>query len=157
MKKIFATDAKYLNKDLALLVARIAISVLMLSHGLPKMQMLFYSDTIEFPAVFGMSPELSLSLTVFAEVVCSVFILFGFGTRPATVPLMITMLVGVFSIYAGDVFAKQELAVHSLDGSVVLFVAGSRKSSIDHLLQSKPRIKDHTRIKQEDPTISFYQ
>jgi putative oxidoreductase len=157
MKNIFVTDTKYLNNNLALLVARIAIAVLMLSHGLPKLQMLFSGGAIDFPVVLGMNAELSLSLTVFAEVVCSVFILFGFGTRLATVPLMITMLVAVFAIHAGEIFAKKELAVFYLVGYVVLFVAGSGKYSIDQLLQSEPRVKYNSQVQEEDPTISFYQ
>lgn len=137
MRKLFTTDTKYLNNDLALLVARFAFGVLMLSHGIPKMQMLFSGDPIQFPAVFGMSAELSLTLAVFAEVFCSLLILIGFGTRLAAVPLIITMLVAVFSIHAADVFAKKELAVLYLAGYVVLFVAGSGKYSIDRILESK--------------------
>ncbi len=157
MKKLFATDTKYLNNDLALLVGRIAISVLMLSHGLPKMQMLFSGDPVQFPAVFGMSAELSLTLAVFAEVVCSLLIIAGFGTRLASLPLMTTMLVAVFSIHAADVFAKKELAVLYLAGYVVLFVAGSGKYSIDHVLQPKPPVKHRATFIPEDPTISIYQ
>ena len=157
MKKLFTTDTKSLNSDLALLVARIAISLLMLSHGLPKMQMLFSGDPVQFPEVFGMSAGLSLALAVFAEVVCSILILVGFGTRLATVPIIITMLVAVFSIHAADVFAKKELAVLYLAGYVVLFVAGSGKYSVDQLLQPKPQPRYHPEIKIEDPTLTIYQ
>ena len=137
MKKLFTTGTKRFNNDLALLVGRIAIAVLMLTHGLPKMQMLFSGDAIQFPSVFGMSAALSLALAVFAEVFCSILLLVGFATRLATVPLTITMLVAVFSIHASDVFAKKELAVLYLAGYVVLFVAGSGNYSIDNLLHRK--------------------
>lgn len=157
MKKLFTTNTKSLNNDLALLLARIAIAVLMLAHGLPKMQILFSGDPIQFPPVFGMSAGLSLALAVFAEVFCSILILVGFATRLATVPLIITMLVAVFSILATDVFAKKELAVLYLAGYVVLFFAGSGKYSVDQLLQPKPQIKYHPELKPEDPTLSIYQ
>jgi len=156
MKKIFTTDTKSLNNDLALLVGRIAIALLMLTHGLPKMQMLFSGDNIQFPAVFGMSAGLSLALTVFAEVFCSILILIGFGTRLASVPLIITMLVAVFSIHATEVFAKKELAVLYLAVYVVLAIAGSGKYSIDHLLQSNRTSKIPTQ-EVKDPTWSIYQ
>lgn len=157
MKKLFTTDTKSLNNDLALLVARIAIAVLMLAHGLPKMQMLFSGDPVQFPSVFGMSAGFSLALAVFAEVFCSVLILVGFATRLVTIPLIITMLVVVFSIHAADVFAKKELAVLYLAGYLVLFFAGSGKYSVDQLLQQKPQAKYHSEFKTEDPTLSIYQ
>ena len=157
MKKIFATDTKSLNNHLALLVGRIAIAVLMLLHGLPKMQMLFSGDPVQFPSVFGMSAELSLALAVFAEVFCSILILVGLGTRLAVVPLIITMLVVVFSIHASDAFAKKELAVLYLAGYVVLLFGGSGKYSVDQLLQSRQRTKCRPVLKIEDPTLSIYQ
>ena len=157
MKKLFTTETKYLNSDLALLVGRIAFAVLMLLHGLPKMQMLFSGDSVQFPPVFGMSAGLSLALTVLAEVFCSILILVGFGTRLAAVPLIITMLVAVFSIHAGDVFAKKELAVLYLAAYIVLFVAGSGKYSVDQLLQVKPSAQFHPGRESEDPTLSIYR
>lgn len=139
MKNLFTTDSRSVNNDLALLVARIAIAALMLTHGLPKMQMLFSGGPVRFPAVAGMSAGLSLALAVFAEVFCSILILVGFATRLATVPLIITMLVAIFSIHAADVFAKKELAVIYLAGYIVLLFSGSGKYSADYLLQSKPQ------------------
>jgi putative oxidoreductase len=157
MKKLLVTDTKYLNINLALLVARIAIALLMLLHGIPKMQMLLSGDAGQFPAVFGLSAELSLSLAVFAEVICSVFVLAGFGTRLASVPLIFTMIVAVFSIHAEDVFAKKELAVLYLAVYVVLFVAGSGKYSIDYLLQPQSRKKEQVRFKQDKPGLPAYR
>jgi len=137
MKKLLITDTKILNNDLALLIGRIAIAFLMLTHGLPKMNMLFSDDTIQFPSVFGMSAGFSLTLAVFAEVFCSILILIGFASRLAAVPLIITMLVAVFSIHATDVFAKKELAVLYLIAYAVFFIAGSGRYSIDYALKRK--------------------
>jgi putative oxidoreductase len=139
MKKLFTTDTKSPANDLALLTGRVAIAALMLVHGLPKMEMLFSGDLIQFPPVFGMSAELSLALTVFAEVFCSILILVGFGTRLATIPLIITMLVATLLIHGADVFAKKELALLYLLVYVILFFTGSGKYSVDQLLQPKLR------------------
>jgi putative oxidoreductase len=157
MKKLFTTNTKLLNNDLALLVGRIAIALLMLVHGLPKMQMLFSGDAIQFPSVFGMGAALSLALAVFAEVFCSILILVGFSTRLAAVPLIITMLVAVFYIHALEVFAKKELAVLYLSAYVVLLFAGSGRYSVDHIVQPKPEVNYHPKLKPEDPTLSIYQ
>ena len=138
MKKLFSTNHSLKNFDLVILLGRVAIASLMLVHGLPKLAMIFSGEPVQFPGVFGMSPEFSLALTVFAEVFCSLLILVGFGTRIATVPLIITMLVAAFYIHAADPFAKQELAIHYLLAYVLLLITGSGKYSIDYLVQRKP-------------------
>lgn len=145
MKKIIHVNKAAITTDIALLVARLGIAALMLVHGIPKMMMLFFGAPLQFPAVMGMSAELSLSLTVFAEVVCSLFILAGFATRLATVPLIITMLVAVFVIHGADPFARQEPALYYLLVYVVLLFAGSGKFSIDYLLQRKRSTANSTR------------
>ena len=137
MRKILSVNNTANTTDLALFIARAGIAALMLIHGIPKLLMLFSGAPVQFPPVMGMSAELSLSLAVFAEVFCSVFILAGFATRVATVPLIILMLVAVFVIHVADPFAKQEPALYYLLVYVVLLVAGSGKYSIDYLLQSK--------------------
>src|SRR5690606_878784 len=120
--------------NIVLLILRIGVAVMMLVHGLPKLEMLLSGEAIEFPAVMGMSPALSLILAVFAEVLCSLLILFGFGTRLATIPLIITMLVAVFYFHASDPFAVQELGLHYLLAYIGLLILGSGKYSLDAYL-----------------------
>ncbi|MFC0344613.1 DoxX family protein [Epilithonimonas hispanica] len=64
----------------------------MLTHALPKFEKLIANDNIEFINFLGLGSAISLVLVVFAELLCSVFIIFGFITRLAAIPLMITML-----------------------------------------------------------------
>ncbi|HTH31881.1 MAG TPA: DoxX family protein [Lacibacter sp.] len=137
MKKLVSINISQKGIDLAILLTRITAAVLMLSHGLPKLGMLLSGNAGQFPAVLGMSGELSLTLTVFAEVICSVFILFGFGTRLAVIPLIITMLVAVLYIHSADPFAKQEPGLQYLILYVILFITGSGKYSLDYLLQRR--------------------
>jgi putative oxidoreductase len=137
MKKLFLTTYNKQSLDLGILLIRIAVAAMMLAHGIPKMITLFSGGAVQFPSVFGMSPELSLGLAVFAEVACSLLILVGLGTRFAVIPLAITMMVAAFSIHAADPFTKKELALHYLVAYAVLFFTGSGKYSLDHLLQYK--------------------
>jgi len=123
MKKLFST-AHSSATDAALFIARIGIAILMLTHGLPKLEMLLSGGPVQFPPVMGMSPDVSLALAVFAEVGCSVLLLVGLGTRLATVPLIITMLVAVFSIHAADGMDKKEPGLHYLLVYVILLLAG---------------------------------
>jgi putative oxidoreductase len=139
MKRITHVHPSTKTIDLALLVLRMGIAALMLTHGLPKLMSLTSGEPVAFLSVWGMSPALSLSLVVFAEVACSILLLVGFVTRLAVVPLIITMLVAVFSIHAADPFAKQELGVLYLLVYAGLLLAGSGRYSVDGLLQRKQR------------------
>lgn len=137
MKKLFQVPTLPAGFDLALLILRVSVALLMLSHGLPKLGLLFSDAPIQFPGIMGMSPGLSLFMAVFAEVLCSLFILFGFGTRLAVVPLIITMLVAVFMIHANDPLAKKEAGLQYLLVYLVLFITASGKYSLDQLFFGK--------------------
>lgn len=137
MKKILSVTNSPKSVDVAILITRVAVAALMLYHGLPKLATLFSGDPIQFPGLFGMSPAFALGLTVFAEVICSIFILVGFGTRLAVIPLAITMLVAVLMIHAADPFTNKEPGIHFLLLYVVLFITGSGRYSIDGLIQKK--------------------
>ncbi|MCC9167745.1 DoxX family protein [Pontibacter harenae] len=137
MNKLLNLYQNSKNTDLALLVVRITVAGLMLTHGLPKLDMLLSSDPVQFPAVFGLSTSSSLALAVFAEVVCSVLILVGLGTRLAVIPLIFTMLIAAFYIHGADPFAKKEPAILYLIPYVMLLLTGSGKFALDHLLQHK--------------------
>ncbi len=135
--KLFDVKNNYKSTDVVVLIVRIGIAVLMLTHGIPKMEKLFSSETVMFPSVFGMGPHLSLALAVLAEVICSVFILVGFGTRLATIPIIITMLVAVFVIHFADPFSKKEMGLLFLLVYIFLLNAGSGKYSIDAIISTK--------------------
>lgn len=135
MKRILSVNNSAATTDMALLVARVGIGAIMLTHGIPKMMMLFSGAPVQFPPVMGLTPELSLGLAVFAEVLCSIFLMAGFATRLAVLPLIITMLVAALVFHGADPFAKQEPSLQFLLAYVVLLLAGSGRYSIDYLLQ----------------------
>ena len=137
MKKIFSINESSNATDIGLLIARIGIAAVMLTHGIPKLMMFFSGEPVQFPAVMGMSAEWSLGLTIFSEVLCSVFLLVGFATRLAVIPLIITMLVAVLIVHLSDPFSMKEPALHYLLVYVMLLFAGSGKYSMDNLLQAK--------------------
>src|SRR5690606_22386706 len=97
-----------------LLIARLFIAAMMLVHGLPKLEKLIAGGEVQFADPIGVGPTASLALAVFAEVFCSLLIMFGLMTRFATIPLIITMLVAVFQVHMNDGFSRQELGMHYL-------------------------------------------
>lgn len=134
MKKL-SVNQKSNNVDIALLIARVGIAALMLTHGIPKLMMLLSGGGAQFPALLGLSGEIALGLTVFAEVVCSILLLLGIATRLSTIPLIITMGVAIFLVHGADPFAKQEPAFQYLLVYAVLLFTGAGKYSIDYLLK----------------------
>jgi putative oxidoreductase len=139
MKQITKKFLQPGNTDMALVVVRVSIALLMLSHGIPKLAQFVSDEPIAFVSVFGMSPSLSLAFAVFAEVLCSVLILAGLGTRLAAIPLIVTMAVAAFYVHAADPFAVKEVAILYLAGYVLLAIAGSGKYSLDNLIIRKSR------------------
>ena len=139
MKQIFTRSLQHGGIDVALLFVRIAIAALMLTHGLPKLGMLFSSETVEFPGIFGMSATLSLGLAVFAEVICSLLVFVGLGTRFAAIPLIFTMGIAAFYIHGTDPFSTKEMAILYLIGFSFLFIAGAGKYSFDNIIARRLR------------------
>lgn len=136
MNKILNTTFETSQVHIILFIVRLGVALLMLSHGIPKLHMLLEGGEIQFPGVMGLSSGISLGLAVFAEVLCSILILIGLGTRVASIPLIITMLVAVFMIHANDPFASQELGLLYLLLYIPLLILGSGKYSVDEVLNS---------------------
>lgn len=132
--KTYSNILNLRNTDIALLLLRLGVSGMMLTHGIPKLIRLFGSGLIQFGDPIGIGVEASLTLTVFSEVICSVLILVGLGTRLASIPLIITMAVAFFIVHAAHAFERKELALFYLIVYVVLLLTGSGKYSLDHYL-----------------------
>ncbi len=129
----FATNGRL--TDLSLLLLRATFGGLMLiNHGLGKMNKLMEGGEIKFASVMGMDAKTSLTLAVFAEVICAAMVVFGLFTRLAVIPLIITMLVAIFVIHISDPFKKMEMAILYLIPYLVLFWNGSGKYSVDEFI-----------------------
>ncbi len=139
MVKIFSTAQNRDLVNIALFLVRATVSSFMLVHGLGKFEMLVSGATIVFPDPLGVGPTVSLTLAVFAEVLCSGLLFIGFATRLVTIPLIFTMFIAVFSIHGSDGFAKQELGALYLLIYLFLLVTGSGKYSIDHYIYKKTK------------------
>ncbi|RZO51654.1 MAG: DoxX family protein [Sandaracinaceae bacterium] len=120
-----------LSLDVGLLVLRVTIgSMMLLGHGLPKL-MTFGEKLHRFPDPIGVGSEASLTLAVFAEVVCAGLIAVGFATRLATIPLLVTMLVAALVIHGDDPWARKEFALLYAVPALTLLLTGPGKLSVD--------------------------
>ena len=118
-------------QDFGLLAIRLLSGGMMLTHGIPKISRFFGEGPVKFADPFGLGPEASLGLAIFAEVGCSILVMIGFKTRWATVPLMITMLVAVFYAHANDPFGRKEPALLFFTLFLSLLISGGGRYSVD--------------------------
>lgn len=130
---------------IATFVLRIGFGSMMLfGHGLGKLRMLIEGN-IQFPELFGLSPMVNLILATTAEFLASIFIILGFKTRWASIPLIVTMAVAAFKIHWDDAFfamnanggASKEFAMIYLIGFLSIGFLGSGNFSIDTLFKKK--------------------
>ena len=137
MKNIFSSRISYPEASWPILWLRIAGGGFMLAHGVPKLMKLFGDAPIKFADPIGLGPVFSLGLAVFSEFLCAIFILVGFKTRAATIPLIITMLVAALIHHWPDAFSSKEKGLLYLAIYFALFHLGSGKYSVDHVLAKK--------------------
>ena len=123
-----------ISTDLGLLLLRIVLAVLMMTHGWSKF--LHYTEKASsWPDPLGVSSPVSLLLTIFAELICSCFLLLGLFTRPALIPLIFTMVVVVFVIHGKDDLTTREHALSFLVPYLALYLTGPGRFSVDGLLK----------------------
>ncbi len=137
MNNTYTTSLQLPAVDYGLLFLRISIAALMLSHGIPKLIMLFGSQEISFADPFGIGQTATLTLVVFAEVICSLLIAFGLATRLASFILLFTMAFAFFVIHAEDPFQTKELALIYLVVYIFIAIVGSGKYALDHYFLKK--------------------
>ncbi|HRN55505.1 MAG TPA: DoxX family protein [Agriterribacter sp.] len=139
MMKLFSTNHSAKSINVSLLIMRIGIALLMFTHGIPKIAKLS-EDPVQFMDFLGLGATVSLGLAIFGEVVCSVLVMLGAGTRLAVIPPFIIMLVAVLHVHIADPFVKQEMGLHYILTYVALFIMGSGRYSLDHYLLAKNRL-----------------
>ncbi len=135
MKRIFLSYQS-LNTDIATLLLRLIFGGMFMRFG--YMKITSYNVILPmFGDIIGIGSKLSFNLVIFAELVCGFLVLIGFLTRLTVIPIFITMIVAFFIAHAKDPFDVKALALLFLLLSIVVFVLGSGRLSVDRLLFRK--------------------
>lgn len=117
----------------AVLILRVGISLLMLTHGYAKFNK-FMSGDHAFADPIGIGEELSLVLTIGAEFFGSILLIIGLGSRLVLLSLLFTMLVVLFVVHANDPFDKKEHALLFIIPYLTLLFTGPGRFSFDKFL-----------------------
>ncbi len=129
--KIFSL--RPLDSDVAALLLRLLFGGLFIWHGWVKIDM-YNTYQPMMKDIIGIGSKLSYNLVIFAEFFCAILVTLGFLTRLAVIPIGFTMGVAYFIAHAKDSFQIKELAFLFLGLSIIIFILGSGKYSIDNLL-----------------------
>ena len=130
---------KYLEKniDFGLLILRISVGGLMLLHGIAKL--LHGVGFIEQVVIDAGLPSFIAYGVYLGEIIVPLFILFGYGTRVASLIFAGNCLVATVLVHSQDIFTLNDQGGWTVEllglfffGAVALFFTGGGKYAISH-------------------------
>lgn len=143
LKKIYIRTTGYSYTNLGRLFLRLFVGIMLLQFGVRQLYQ-FDAMSALFPAVFGLSSQTSLVLMIIVEMVCSIFIMFGFCTRMMTIPPIVAMITAesyllhtitnTSDIYLLDWQQPVYLPIMFLGFYFFLLIVGPGKISVDYFL-----------------------
>jgi putative oxidoreductase len=139
LKKVFAPGNESALTGLGLLALRLFFGLTMLlHHGLDKLEK-FNSMAAGFPDPLGVGHEVSLTMTVFAEVVAAGLLAVGLLTRFAALVLAFEMGVAFTQIHKMTLGGQMpgEFAFIYFGAYLSLLLAGPGKLSLDKIFFGK--------------------
>lgn len=120
--------------DLGLLILRLSSGLLLARYGLQKFN--HYAEwSKDFPDPLGVGSPVSLALTIFGELFCSLLVVAGLFTRYALVILIVMMCIIFFVIHGKDTFDVREHSLSFLFPFLLIFLAGPGQYSLDRMLK----------------------
>ena len=132
---------KNLLTNVGLLFLRGMTSILMITHGVSKVEMLLSGNAHLFPNPIGLGSTLSLILVIGAELFCSIAILIGFKSRLFALPLIFDMIIAAFVAHAGSSFQQKELAIIYLVIYISIALLGGGEFSLDTFIEKRSQKK----------------
>ena len=117
--------------DLGLLLLRAVLSLLMLTHGFPKLMRFVAGELVLLGDPIGLGVIFSSFLVLAGEGVAPLLMLIGLKSRAAAVFSAFTMAVAAFVVHGNDPIGKKELALLYMFGFIAIALMGPGSLSID--------------------------
>ncbi len=120
--------------DIALVILRLSLAAMMLTHGWPKFLRLI-DGNMRFGDPLGIGSTPTFILAVIAEFLGSIMLIIGLYSRVAAFLGACTMATAAFIAHADDPFGSKEKPLLFLAGYIVIILMGSGKFSLDDRLK----------------------
>ncbi|MDE6295405.1 MAG: DoxX family protein [Muribaculaceae bacterium] len=139
LKKIYIRTSGYSYTNLGRLFLRLFVGIMLIQFGVRQI-LEFHSICDSFPAVLGLSPVSSLIIMISVEMICSVFIMFGFLTRIMTIPPFVAMIVAeIYQLHDKVAYllswqSQSYLPIMFLGIYFFILLVGPGKISVDYFL-----------------------
>jgi len=133
MSKFLSTKYSAGAFNFGMFVLRVVTGLLLASHGYSKL-IQFSSLRYKFMNFLNLGSTTSLSLIIFAEFFCGMFLILGLFTRFACIPVIIGMSVVVFIAAHGHIFAEGERGAFYLAATIAILCCGPGRISVDGMI-----------------------
>lgn len=142
IKSLYFRTTGYSYTNLGRLFLRLFVGIMLMQFGIRQIAR-FYDTRYLFPSVLGMDSEVSLIVMICIEVVCSLFIMFGFLTRLMILPPFVAMIIAEYHLlhdfigqapYLLDWQQQGYLPIMFLGIYFFLMLVGPGKISVDYFL-----------------------
>jgi len=133
MSKFFSTKYSSGAFNLGMFILRIATGLLLASHGYAKL-IKFSTLKYKFMNFMHLGSTASLSLIIFAELICGILLILGLFTRLACIPIIIGMGVVVFIASHGQIFDAGERGMVYLAATLTILLNGPGRISVDGMM-----------------------
>lgn len=119
-----------LTTDLALLFLRVSSAALMLFiHGLPKL-LHFQQELSRIEDPLHLGPYITLTLAIFAETICPLFVALGIFTRLACLPVLVVLVIAMLLVHPDWSLADGQFGWLFLVLFITITMAGPGRFSI---------------------------
>lgn len=121
--------------SILILCLRLFFGALFMMHGLDKLTH-FNELSTTYTSVLGLGSYMTLMLSIFTELCCSIFLMTGLLVRITVIPMIVAMAVAFFDVHDA-IMPEGELALIYLILFIILYLTGPGRYSIDYLIDTK--------------------
>lgn len=121
--------------SILILCLRLFFGALFMMHGLDKLTH-FNELSTTYTSVLGLGSYMTLMLSIFTELCCSIFLMTGLLVRITVIPMIVAMAIAFFDVHDA-MMPEGELALIYLILFIILYLTGPGRYSIDYLIDTK--------------------